>query len=75
MVKKLHHGGIELNLKDLFTESEEFRIEMWRRSMLEAKTPIGLYWNKWKIERLMKKVEKEFYEGLRDHMIHKKRNS
>lgn len=52
--------------KDLFTPSEQYRIEDWRQRMLEAKTPFGLYWNKWRIERLMKKVENEFRQGLRE---------
>lgn len=51
--------------KDLFTPSEQYRIEDWRQRMLEAKTPFGLYLNKWRIERLMKKVENEFRAGLR----------
>jgi len=53
-------------LKDLFTPSERYRVESWRQRMLEAKTPIGLYWNKWRIERLIKKVKNEFEQGLRE---------
>lgn len=50
---------------DLFHYNEQHRIESWRKRMLEAKTQVGLYLNKWRIDRLIKKVKNEYKKGLR----------
>lgn len=54
-----------MKFKELFNHTEQHRIESWRQRMLEAKTPFGLYLNKWRIDRLMKKVANEYKQGLR----------
>ncbi len=54
-----------MKIIDLFRKSEIILLEDFRKRMLESKTPIGVRYHKWRIDRIIDRVKREHQQGLR----------